>query len=388
MNQEYKYRELLNDELFIYWRLNPTDELDSYWKDYSAKNKNKSLLLNKAIEEFEKIQLQKGFSNEIDSSNIGLIHQKANDRKKVLKHKQFILFCRYSAAAIFIIAFITALYLQNSNKSLYESEFATIGSVMDDDNVLLSSGGKTLKLKNNSTLVVSAKENSTIINEDGTEQSSHTIDVENNILSVPYGKRTSIVLSDGSTVHLNSGTKMEFPARFIGNKREIIVEGEAFIEVQPDNNKPFIVRTPRSRIHVYGTSFNVSSYTEDIIESVVLVSGKVAVENKERSLILNPNEMALISDGEISHEIVNVSEYISWKSGYMELNKAPLNDVMKKISRYYNIEFKFNNDLDFYTRTCSGKLFLSENLNDVLEAFSKMTFLDYEQNDNRITIYE
>lgn len=389
MNQEFKYRELLKDELFIYWRLNPTDELDSYWKDYVSNNKSRSILLNKAIREFDAIHQKKGFSKDIDASKISLIHRKAIERKKILKHKQFILFFRYSAAAIFVAAIITALYIYNNRDiNLFESEFATIGNVMDEDNVLLSSGNKTLKLNNNSKLVISEKDNSTIVKEDGAEHSVHTIDVEKNTLSVPYGKRTSIVLSDGSTIHLNSGTRLEFPARFTGNKREIHVEGEAFIEVKHDNSKPFIVSTPRSQITVYGTSFNVSSFNEDEVESVVLVSGKIEVENEQSSLILNPNELAIISDNKISRETVNVSEYISWKSGYMELNKVPLNEVLKKISRYYNIEFNFNNDLDFYSRTCSGKLFLSDNLNDVLEAFSRITFLDYDKSGNSVTIYK
>jgi len=71
-------------------------------------------------------------------------------------------------------------------------------------------------------------------------------------------------------------------------------------------------------------------------------------------------------------------EYISWKNGYMELNKTPLADLLKKIGRYYNLEFNYDASLNLQEQTCSGKLFLSDNLNDVLESFSKMTFLDYK----------
>ncbi|HCC86143.1 MAG TPA: iron dicitrate transport regulator FecR, partial [Porphyromonadaceae bacterium] len=62
---------------------------------------------------------------------------------------------------------------------------------------------------------------------------------------------------------------------------------------------------------------------------------------------------------------------------YMQLNKATLTDVLKKIGRYYNIEFNYDAALNLQDQTCSGKLFLSDNLNDVLESFSKMTFLEY-----------
>jgi transmembrane sensor len=75
--------------------------------------------------------------------------------------------------------------------------------------------------------------------------------------------------------------------------------------------------------------------------------------------------------------MVDVTEYVSWKNGYMNLNKNSLTEVLRKIGRYYNVEFHFDNTLKLKEQTCSGKLYLSENINDVLESFSQMTFLKY-----------
>ena len=126
-------------------------------------------------------------------------------------------------------------------------------------------------------------------------------------------------------------------------------------------------------------------------EEVVLVSGSVRVKSQNRSIALRPGEMAEIQSGNISSTPVEISDHISWKDGFMNFNETPLNDVLKKIGRYYNVEFLYRDDLNLGTRTCSGKLFLSNDLNDVLKAFSQMAKLKCETNNNqtiRITAKE
>jgi ferric-dicitrate binding protein FerR (iron transport regulator) len=175
---------------------------------------------------------------------------------------------------------------------------------------------------------------------------------------------------------------MEFPSLFSGKKREISVEGEIFIEVVKQDNTPFVIHTPHSQIAVYGTSFNISSYADDKSESVVLVNGSVEVKSQNSAVLLRPNELAEIENGIILRNQVDVSDYIAWTNGYMQLNKIPLNEVLKRIGRYYNVEFLYDPDMDLHDQTCSGKLFLSDNFNDVLEAFSTMTYLHCEKQSN------
>ena len=164
------------------------------------------------------------------------------------------------------------------------------------------------------------------------------------------------------------------------------MEGEIFIDVVQLRNTPFTIHTPNSEIIVYGTSFNVSSYSDEKSESVVLVNGSVEVKSEHSALLLKPNEMALIEDGAVMRKQVDVSEHISWKNGYLQLSQTPLDEVLKKIGRYYNVEFRYLSDLKLPDKTCSGKLYLSDNLEDVLKAFSKLTFLTYEINKETINI--
>ncbi|KAF5048179.1 FecR protein [anaerobic digester metagenome] len=368
--------DFLCDDLFIYWRLHPTKELDSFWEEYLLENKKASVPFNEAIEAFEMIRNEHHF----DESSL---REKLNERIKKHKNKNLYRIFASSAAAILLLTLISTFYILNRMGDREETDISSTGVMINNSSVQLVTGNKVLEIDNNSTLNLSEKKHSALITNSLAHKEIDLKDNQSNRLIVPYGKRSTLVLADGSKVLLNSGTKMEFPSMFSGEDREIRVEGEIFIDVVKQDNVPFIIQTPNSRITVFGTSFNVSSYSDEKSESVVLVDGSVEVRSGNSALILKPNEMAVIKDGYIEYKAVDVLNYICWTSGYMQLNKTPLNDVLRKIERYYNVIFQYNDDLKLNVQTCSGKLFLSDNFDDVLEAFSKMTYLQYEKHDDK-----
>ncbi|WP_298652318.1 FecR family protein [uncultured Proteiniphilum sp.] len=369
------HKDFLCDDLFVYWRIHSTKELDFFWKNFLKENEELIEPFSQAIEAFEIIR------NEQDTLQISetSILQKLNTKIKKQKRKRLRRILISSAAAVLLLTLISTLFFLHRKSENMGSGVSSIGEVMSNNNIQLFTGNNVLEIDNNSTLDFSEKSHSAVIQNPLTQKEIDLNDNQANKLIVPYGKRSTLILADGSKVHLNSGTKMEFPSIFSGKKREINVEGEIFIEVVKQNNTSFVINTPHSQIIVYGTSFNVSSYSEDTRESVVLVNGSVEVKSKNSAIQLQPNEMAEIENGMILRKQVDVSDYIGWTNGYMQLNKTPLNEVLKRIGRYYNVEFQYDPDMDMYDQTCSGKLFLSDNFNDVLEAFSKMTYLQYDK---------
>ncbi|RNC63535.1 FecR family protein [Proteiniphilum sp. X52] len=379
------YKDFLCDDLFVYWRIHPTRELNSFWDSFIRENEEYKEAFNKAIETFDAIRSQQD-PFQIEDTSVLL---KLKNRIKKEKKRKSNIILTSSAAAVLLLMIISTLFIFREKPEETDLRMSSIGEVMSNNNIQLFTGNEVLEIDNNSTLNLSEKKHSAVIRNPLTKQEINLNDNRTNTLLVPYGKRSTMILADGSKVHLNSGTKMEFPTTFSGKKREINVEGEIFIEVAKQNNTPFVIHTPHSQITVHGTSFNVSSYSEDRRESVVLVNGSVEVKSKKSTLLLNPNEMAEIENGQIMRKEVDVSDYIGWTRGYMQFNKSPLNEVLKKIGRYYNIEFQFASDLNMHNQSCSGKLFLSENLNDVLEAFSKMTYYHYDkQSDKAIFIHK
>ncbi len=370
------------DNLFVYWRIHPTPELDAYWENYITTHEDSRTAFNEAIESFDEIRRHRGTMLSGQAASMKTQIERLEAKKKRKR------FTRYvgSAAAVLLLAVVSTFFFPPEKTEKTEPPLASIGETMNNNNIQLFTANGMVEIDNNSTVVVSQTMESVVISNPHSQKEIDLKSSQTNTLVIPYGKRSTLILSDGSKVHLNSGTKMEFPGTFAGKKREISVEGEIFIEVAKQNNMPFILHTPHSEITVYGTSFNVSSYSEDAKESVVLVKGSVEVQSEGTALRLRPNEMAEVENGRIARKQVDVSDYIGWTEGYMQLNREPLNEVLKRIGRYYNVTFRYGQGIDLPGQTCSGKLFLSDNLDDVLESFSKMTRLQYESRGSE-TIY-
>lgn len=371
-------KDFLCDDLFIYWRIHPTEELTAFWDKFISENEHLREPFQAAIAEFNKIRQGQYLRRFDEDAMFRELQGRISQRRK---RKIRVLYAS-SAAAILLLTLITLLYTYTQKEAFPDTQITSIGEVMNQNKVQLITGNQVFDMENNATVQLSEKKNA-VIRDSLSQKEIDLKDHQTNRLIVPFGKRSSLLLADGSVVYVNSGTELEFPSAFSGKTREISVKGEIFIEVTKQGH-PFIIHTPQSQITVYGTSFNVSSYTDEPSESVVLVNGSVEVKSANGSLMLKPNQKAEISHGNIQMQQVDVMEYISWKDGYMQLNNATLTDVLKKIGRYYNIEFNYEAALKLQDQTCSGKLFLSDNLNDVLQSFSKMTFLDYKRLNERV----
>lgn len=195
-----------------------------------------------------------------------------------------------------------------------------------------------------------------------------------NQLIVPAGKQSNLLLSDGTHLYVNAGTRVVYPSTFGTKKREIYIEGEAYLEVIKDVTRPFIVKTPQSQIQVLGTSFNVTAYKEDKIHSVVLVEGAVQVEgiegNKGSKICkLSPNEMYVHQEGNVPVvKEVDVSFYTSWKDGVYKFRKENLEYILTRLSRYYGVPVKATRGSE--SLLCTGKLELKDDLERVLNGLT------------------
>ena len=196
-----------------------------------------------------------------------------------------------------------------------------------------------------------------------------------NTLLVPYGKRKEIVLSDGTKVWLNSGSKLIFPAYFNSKEREVYLEGEAIFEVAHNANKPFFVKSNNHTIQVLGTVFNVSNYTDDEAIKTVLKSGSIEINyknssffNASKSVKISPNTLATYhkNDKNIKMENVDTEKYFSWREGIFIFKNDSMASIMKSLSRYYDLEIIINNE-NLSEHTFSGYLDVNEDINHVMK---------------------
>lgn len=211
---------------------------------------------------------------------------------------------------------------------------------------------------------------------------------EYNQLIVPFGKRTMLTLSDNTQILVNAGTRIVYPVTFDEDKREIFVEGEVFLDVTPNPDKPFIVKTSQMRIKVTGTSFNITAYQNETEQSVVLVKGSVKVrgEKNTRESILKPNDRYLDSKGKISVSQVDVSDYISWKDGVYIFKNESLKNILTRLSRYYDAKIQVDNKAAILS--CSGKLDLKDDITRVLNALATTAPVIYLQNEENTYIFK
>ncbi|MCG6190670.1 FecR family protein [Maribellus maritimus] len=204
-------------------------------------------------------------------------------------------------------------------------------------------------------------------------------------IKAAFGTQTKILLADGSYVWLNSGSSLRFPASFRQQKvRKVELNGEAFFEVAHNEEKPFIVNTSAIDVKVHGTSFNVSAYNDYNTISVALVEGKVSLvknfENELKNLItLHPNEVVEynVEKNELySTKEMFIDKYIAWKEGKIVFYGDPIDMVVKRLEKWYNVKIIVDdNELKNYRFTAT---FVDESLEQVLKLLSLSSPIEYK----------
>jgi hypothetical protein len=337
------------------------------------------------------------------NSNGGLTHSEKELTKNQIKfsiRKLTIrrLLVRWSVAATLLTAAIlTSIGYFSGNSSTEIVQFAqTLDKIKagNSTRIILRNGEEVLIDKKVSQIKYDVRgENILIDSEQKVVQTMNDTKAVFNTVIVPNGKRTQITLSEGTKVWLNSGSKLVYPAMFGENKREVYIDGEAVFDVTHMNDKPFVVSTKDFDIKVLGTVFNVNSYSGDENSSAVLEQGKIELIYNRTSILskekldISPGTMVVYDHQQktMAQQKVNPQKYLSWREGYLTLNSEKLNDILKKLSRYYNIEMVIT-DERLKNETFSGYLDLKNSPEEVLSVINETTSLSYSTDQERIFI--
>ena len=200
------------------------------------------------------------------------------------------------------------------------------------DEVILITDNQAMNLKNDASLKYDTLGSSNIQQYALNTKISQASSVKNEMhqIMVPNGKRADITFSDGTRIYIIQVVS-DISGYFEERKREILVEGEVYLDVAKRKDCPFVVKTREFDIRVLGTSFNVCAYREDEAASVVLVRGSVEVTTENKSKVrLAPNQLVDIKGNKTQVRKVDVSEYISWKDNLLLLHQRPVGDVLKE----------------------------------------------------------
>lgn len=210
-----------------------------------------------------------------------------------------------------------------------------------------------------------------------------------NTLVVPTGGFYPLELSDGTRVWLNSESELRFPVKFLSDKREVTLKGEAYFTVKKDSTKPFIVHVKDASVEVLGTTFNINTYGDDENIYTTLVNGSVRFisEKNKQEVILKPGMQSVMNTrtGNTGVRQVNVQDYISWKEGRFVFHSMTLESIMQQLRRWYDIEIFYQNP-EIKQYEFRGVINRDMDLNKVLNIISETTNITFNINNRTITI--
>lgn len=195
--------------------------------------------------------------------------------------------------------------------------------------------------------------------------------IANNNLSTPKGRQFKVVLADGTQVWLNAGSSLTYPTHFEGKERRVQLNGEAYFEVAKNKEKPFFVQfksaSGNGEIKVLGTHFNVKAYNEEPLVQTTLLEGSVAIAYKDATQKIRPGQQAVIGEkiDRIQVKEVSTENEVAWKEGLFEFNNTPLAEVMRQLSRWYNIEVQYEGGIPI--QNFDGSISKKSELKRVLE---------------------
>ncbi|WP_158534933.1 FecR family protein [Mucilaginibacter hurinus] len=296
---------------------------------------------------------------------------------------------KLAAAAVTIgILFTAVLYMivpDKDNSSTTSAEVILPGS---DQAILTLSNGHKVDLTLTSTghianNVTKANKGQVVYTDVLGEQKVAT---GQNNLTTPKGGQWQLILPDGSKVWLNANTSLDFPASFKNQaERTVYLEGEAYFEIAKDKAHPFIVKTRQQSVTVLGTHFNINSYADEPSVKTTLAEGKIQIATSNGSKkILVPGEQAFLSGNNLTVSDADIEESLAWKNGYFRFNDEDIHSIMRKLSRWYNVEVTYTPDAP--DQRLNGKISRAKNIDQVLKALEATQTVHFKVEGRRVIL--
>jgi transmembrane sensor len=371
-----------------------TDSEKVELKDFAKKNSFvKEIKIKKLADKIDSY-------SEIDTEKAwGILESKyqQKNKKTVFKLSKNPFFKYAGAAMVISLLAITVFYKDKifSNPtqiptSIVKNNFENIKPGTDKATLTLDDGSNIALEKGTSVQTLNAHSNGGEIIYKKSKQ--NTARLLYNYLTIPRGGQFVIKLSDGTKVWLNSASQLKFPVAFKeGASRDVeLVYGEAYFEVSSSaehKGAHFQVYNKNQKVEVVGTEFNIKAYHDESNIYTTLVKGKVNVEAAHKKLRLVPNLQLIVDlkNNTSTIKTVDASKEISWKDGIFDFKGKPLKEIMKVISRWYDVDVIFVNK-NLESVQFKGSLDKKQSLEEILSIMKSTTIDSYEIKDKTLMI--
>ena len=393
--QKYSVEDFTSDIDFVKWVKSGANK--NKWENLVRENPQLSKEINVAKEIIKSLNFK---NSEIDEKSIEsvyknieqyfLSHQKTNPKIRILRYLKY--------AAIIVLFISIGVGIPYSYFSKNNDQFSGF-DIHDKDlkgaRLTLSTGEKIALTKKHTDLQFNTAGDQIKIDEDTIISSKAKPDPNAMVqVAIPYGMRSDILLSDGTKVWLNAGSKLVFPQKFTGKYRKVFHKGEAYFDVAKNKDFPFVVSSDNLNVTVLGTQFNVRNSDSDDELEVVLVEGSVSLKENgtmnflNKEIKLKPFQKAIYNKSDkntIVSSDIDVSYYISWKDGLLEFNRESILNVFKKLSLFYNVRFVTEPSVEM-SKKISGKLDLKESLDAVMKVVSDAAPITYRIDGDKVMV--
>ena len=207
-----------------------------------------------------------------------------------------------------------------------------------------------------------------------------------NTISTPNGGEFNVGLADGSKVWLNAASSLRFPASFTGSERNVVLTGEAYFEIAKNARKPFTVTANGTTTRVLGTHFNIKAYNDEQDVITTLVEGAVRIESNGLQKNLVPGQQALVRN-DVKNIVVSaadVDDAIAWKNGYFTFRNENIKDIMRRISRWYDISVTYEAGVD--ANAFGGTFSRSKSLKQLLKSLEMTNTIHFKIDGKNVTV--
>lgn len=348
--------------------------------------------------EWEKLvpEFRQQIEGEVKSNIRVQVFGEDKQKSKIVK-----LWPRMIGIAATVALVVLGVYLFN-----YRNDKQVDSNVLTAQDIIPGTVGATLTLANGKKIKLSDAANGEIAKEAGisvtkTADGQLVYEIKEttgdpnkiNTLSTAKGETYILTLPDGSMVWLNAASSITYSANLlVHGERKLKLQGEGYFEISKDKAHPFIVESKGQSIKVLGTHFNVSAYGDDHAITTTLLEGSVLIGRRNSSLsltdtvILKPNQQAVNTQTNINVKNVDASIYTDWKDGVFTFKNESLISVLKKISRWYNVDVEYN--IEHSSTTYSGTISRYTDIKNALKLLEDNSDLRFKLIGRKLIVFQ
>lgn len=308
-----------------------------------------------------------------------------------------------AAAAAFVIPMSLYLYQRNQVKfKPVSTQLITKITPGGNKAVLTLANGSKISLTdakngevaNQSGIVITKNRDSQLVYQQA-KMSSAVGKIAYNTIETPKGGQFQLILSDGTKVWLNAASSLRYPSTFGIGDRKVELVGEAYFEVAKNTAKPFLVSSSKQVVEVLGTHFNINAYTNEPVVSTTLLEGSVKISSPLANAckIIKPGQQSLINNDDaknmgIKVKNIDIDEAVAWKNGYFMFEKEGLASILRKVSRWYDVEIEIPQGEKLDKLLFSGTLSKYSDVSKVLRKLELTESVHFKIRGRRIIVMQ